>query len=87
MNKLIADIFSGLVGFLHLIVIIIIALLFFFLFSETSSHLSLDEKFVMAGYAIASLVAYIILMGLISVVLAIHENINAIRETLERNNK
>jgi undecaprenyl pyrophosphate phosphatase UppP len=84
MNRIVADIFSFLVAIIHMLAAISLVFVFGYL---NNAEISTDSKMAMVGYTIGAIFGYIIIMGLVSVVLAIHENISAMREILEKNNK
>jgi hypothetical protein len=77
MNKFIADIFSTLLKLLHVLVAIAIV---FLVVSGVGSGNSL-----ILIYAVVACVVYVVVVGFLSVVLSMHENIASILKILESN--
>lgn len=79
MNKLIAEIFSTLLKVLH--VLVVVSLILVVAFSLIKGNI------IAALYAVVSFIVYVVVFGFISVVLAMHENLAAMREILEKDSK
>lgn len=74
MNTFFADIFSSLLKVLH--VLVILGLLFFAFGGSSSRPLGMF-------YSIVAFIVYVVIVGFISVVLAMYENLVAIRKLME----
>jgi len=78
MNTFFADIFSTLLKLLHILVILGLVIFVGMSNSYSSGPLSLV-------YAIVLFIVYVVIVGFISVVLSMHENLAAIRKLMEIN--
>lgn len=74
MNQTIADIFGGLLKLLHVIALVVIVAVFVTGAGGADSWL----------YAIAGSIIYVVVIGFITVVVAMHENICDIERTLAK---
>jgi low affinity Fe/Cu permease len=77
MNQTIADIFGSLLKLLHILAIIVLVAMFATGIGGANSWM----------YAIVGSVAYVVIVGFITVVVAIHENVDDMRSAIEKQNK
>lgn len=78
MNQFIANIFSTLLKLLHVIVAIAVGFL-------VVSGVTSGNSFILI-YALVACIVYVVVVGFLSVVLSMHENLQKILELLQKNN-
>jgi len=80
MNQFIANIFSTLLKVLH----VIVATAIFALILPVASAVHSGNSYILI-YAVVACIVYVVAVGFLSVVLAMHENIASILKIMEKN--
>ncbi|AEG31229.1 hypothetical protein [Thiomicrospira cyclica] len=84
MNQVIAKLYGTLLKLLHIFVLVFIIGITFFAYDIFDTHFLGDYVWV---YALISLVIYIVVIGFVTVVVAIHENLGEMKAAIVEQNR